>query len=154
MKADTLQAVMGLFAFIIIGFLLVEYYFDDTPTEQFTKEQLEKKGATKIINIFDRSEKSKGWGRQKVVLYNYRGFNIEKNIEINGKKVPHKVNGQIRCYPDFRTWNPFDSEPQETYCQYHEINRSPIKQDGEQQVEPQKTTEPSVQPQSAQDNPK
>jgi len=116
-------AAFAVIFFAYVGFMSVEYFLDDTPTEGFTRAQVEKRGATKIIKIFDRFEKSEGYGRQKIVLYNYRSFHIEKDLELNGQKIPHRINGQVRCYPDSRTFLPFDSEPEETYCQYHELER-------------------------------
>ena len=107
--------------FLVAIFVAFKFYTDDTPTVEFIKALVKKQGATEIVNIYDRFEESGYHGTSKIILYNYRAFEIIKEVEQNGKIIHQLVHGEVRCYPELESWNPFDTDPQENYCQYHEL---------------------------------
>ena len=123
---EKLKVILGLAFILMIPVFLVIYYLDESPSLEFCEQYLTQHGASKIVKIFDRFEKVSRSGRYSKLEYTYRSFEIEKNIDSNGEKIPHLLKGQIRCYPDFRTWNPFDSEKEEDFCNMQELSREPI----------------------------
>ena len=126
MTLERIRGLIGIFCVLAAIFLAFREYTDDTPTEEFIKVLVKKNGATKVLHIYDRFKVSVGsGGRSKKIVYTYRAFDIEKDVDLNGKIIHQLVHGQVRCYIELQTWNPFDTEPQENYCRYHELRQTP-----------------------------
>ena len=112
---------------IVIVLALIEGVFfnliDDTPTLEFTRSMLDKKGAKKTIRISNRAQMKKTVLKRSVLKYSYRTFVIERDIKIKGEMILHQVNGEVRCYPEYRSYNPFSAQTENDFCSYHELKR-------------------------------
>ena len=116
--------IAGLLFLVLVGAAVIEYFFDDNPTEGFTRQLLEQHGPVEIIQVFDRFEKITQVGRQREMEYSYRTFVVHQK----DKKTQdlYKVEGQVRCYPGFRTWIPLDDEDPFDFCNVQELKRTLI----------------------------
>ena len=103
--------------------------FSDKPTWDFTQALLKKNDVVRIVEIDPHSfvEKSVSLGRRSnsVVQYSHRSFVIHKQGDENPQDL-YEIEGQVRCYPERRTLNPFDKEEESTYCEIHEQRRTLI----------------------------
>jgi hypothetical protein len=123
---ENFQIFGGLAFFILLIFSSISYLLDDSPSLVFVQQELKRNGAIKILKVFDRSEHIEGYGRHRTLKYTYRGFRIEKELELKGEKVLHRIEGSIRCYPEYRSWNPLSGETEEDFCQFHVDKRTPL----------------------------
>ena len=57
----------------------------------------------------------------------------------------YKIEGEVRCYPDFRTWIPLDDEDPFDFCNVQELKRALIEPANPSEKEV-KEANPSISP--------
>ena len=114
-----------------------------TPSLAFTQDLLKEKQFEQV-QTFEIFEKVVGSGKSRTLLYSYRSFKAEKNFTEKGETQRFHVEGQIRCYPEYKPWSALVVDvPERDYCRLEVLNKTPLTKETPPPKNPKdKTTKP------------